>query len=147
MIHRHLQTLLQKEQRVVRFALVGGSGVIVNMALFEGAIALGEGQFRGDILVNLAAIVGFTFSCFSNFLFNNFWTWGDRRDAAQMPFFRRMLAYYTVAGSALLVQLFALNLFRAEIGPFWANLVGIGAGTIVNFVINHFWTFRNKETL
>ena len=144
MIRRHLTDIAAERVRLFRFAIVGGSGVVVNAGVFEGVYWLARSMDTSH-QINLAAIFGFMVSFCTNFLLNNYWTWGDRSANAQMTFLSRLLAYFTVAGSALLVQLTVLNLLSDMMAPRWANIIGIGAGTIVNFTINHLWAFRSGE--
>ena len=142
MIRRQLMEIVKERIRLIRFAIVGGSGVLVNAGIFELSYALLETQVSESVRMNTSALLGFAVSFTTNFLANNFWTWGDRQQEAQLTFSRRFAAYFAVAGSALIVQLVVLNLLSSLMEPRWANIIGIGAGTIVNFTINHLWTFR-----
>ena len=142
MIRRQLIELAKERIRLMRFAVVGASGVLVNAGVFELSYALLEHQVSESIRMNTSALFGFAVSFTTNFLANNFWTWGDRQEEAQLSFSKRFAAYFAVAGSALVVQLAVLNLLSSAMEPRWANILGIGAGTIVNFTINHLWTFR-----
>ncbi len=122
--------------RVVRFCIVGASGVVVNLAVFELAFM---------VLTFVASnALGIAVSIFTNFLLNDRWTWGDRDKA---PFLRRVTAFYVVSLSAALVQLGAswvcydLLDFHRHV----ALLLGIAAATGINFVSNNIWTFRSKR--
>ena len=144
MIKRHLADIARERARLIRFAVVGGSGVLVNAGVFEAVFWMAQG-LQSTHQINLAALLGFFVSFCSNFLLNNYWTWADKNASARMCFMSRLLAYFTVAGSALLVQLVVLNTLSSFMEPRWANIVGIGAGTVVNFSINHLWTFRSDR--
>jgi dolichol-phosphate mannosyltransferase len=132
--------------RFLRFAVVGGSGVVINEAVFAGVYHLGT-TLSAPVRLNVAAVLGFCVSMVSNFFLNSAWTWGDRkRDPGLASLAARLGSYTAVALIALGVQLAVLN---ALVGfdllpPLVANLVGIGAGTVVNFVVNNFWTFRDR---
>jgi len=132
---------VSRHVRLVKFCLVGTSGVVVNMAVFSGTHALARG-LDPTLRFNAAQVTGFLVSCVSNFLLNDFWTWGDRRkaNARTLP---RVRTYYLVALSAYVVQAIAGNLLVVRVGmsPWPANLTGILLGTVLNFVINNWVTF------
>lgn len=133
--------------RILRFGAVGASGVVVNEAVFAGALAL-LGGASGPLALNLAAVAGFAVSVASNFTLNSLWTWGDRaHSGSSHAKLARATSYVAVALVALGVQLAILN---ALVGMGWlpilANFAGIGAGTVVNFAANHWWTFRDQAT-
>ncbi|NUN12359.1 MAG: GtrA family protein [Myxococcales bacterium] len=131
--------------RFIRFAIVGGLGVFVNQAVFTVIYAV-FATATEPVRANIAAVIGFVVSCFTNFLANDNWTWRDRR-RTETSFFRRLVMYYFVALGALTIQLLTLNLFITLewTSPWWANLFGIAAGTGSNFILNHFWTFRQHN--
>ena len=135
-------------QRFIRFCVVGGSGVLVNMAIFS-VVRVALDETPELVRENTAVIMGFAVSCLTNFLINDRWTWGDRRETSERTFFQRMGAYYLVALAAGGVQLVTFNLTLPALPPWpWrahvANLIGIGLGTIVNFIVNNLWTFRDS---
>ena len=144
-LSRQLSTLVAERMRFIRFAVVGGSGVIVNMVFFEALLWLLQPMVSEMIRVNAAAVGGFAISFCSNFLLNHYWTWGDRTRESGIPVRQRFLSYFAVASSALLVQITVLNLLSDLITPRFANVLGIGAGTIINFAVNHFWTFGDEN--
>lgn len=135
-----------ERRRFVRFCVVGGSGVLVNMAIFS-VVRIALDEMPELFRENFAVVSGFVVSCLTNFLINDRWTWGDRRESAGRSFLQRMLAYFLVALAAGGVQLVAFNALLPLL-PDWAwrahvaNLVGIALGTIVNFIVNNRWTFR-----
>ena len=142
---RQLSSLLAERIRFIRFALVGGSGVLVNILIFEVLLWVLEGISSRFLQVNMAAIGGFALSFCSNFILNHYWTWGDRTQDSGVPVSKRFLSYFTVACSALLVQIVVLNILSEALLPRYANILGIGAGTVINFAVNHFWTFGEKS--
>jgi dolichol-phosphate mannosyltransferase len=93
---------------------------------------------------NVAAAAGFAVSCFGNFLLNDLWTWGDREKRGRAHFFQRLGTYYVVSLSGYGVQAGTGNLLIGftEIPHWGANLIGIGLGTVFNFVLNNLLTFR-----
>lgn len=160
--------------RLVKFGLVGVSGVVVNLAVFEFFFrfvdmpgALAKMQFT------LANALGILVSIFTNFLLNDAWTWGDRIKGNRRDWFGRLSKYYVSASVAAGVQLFvasATNTFVFEqlplelgadswlmpqwaaerlgtidVGPTLAVLTGIAFGMAINFLASHLWAFRDAE--
>ena len=117
-----------------KFAVVGISGIAVN----QGSLA-----FLKEILglrVTWAGIIAIEFSIISNFLLNNFWTWKDKKES---PFWTRFVKYHMVTLLAgLLNYIILVTLTAWGLYYLYANLIGIAAGMVVNFFMNHFWTFR-----
>lgn len=135
--------------RFITFALVGGSGVFVNLgALFVLADLL---HFE-EVYSSAAAI---EISIIWNFLLNNFLTFKDRNATARVGFLARMLRYNLVGLGGLAIQLgvFVLltnlavrtwSLAEPGLWKYPAQLAGIGLGMAWNFYTNFFWTWRQK---
>jgi len=135
-----------ERQRFIRFAIVGASGVVVNL----GFVAIGRAllvDLEDTTRDFLASALGILTSIFSNFLLNDMWTWGDRRKGPRKRDFAvRLVAYYVGAGFAAGFQFgtFALLYSLFGVGVYLAQLVGIGIGTIINYVINNRLVFRDQ---
>jgi dolichol-phosphate mannosyltransferase len=112
---------------------VGISGIIVN----EGLLAMLTEV--GDMKVTWAGAIAIEVSIIHNFLLNNFWTWRDNR---QKSFLIRFIQYHSVTlisggiNYLILIGFSALGMHHLI-----ANLIGIAIGTVINFVLNHYWTF------
>jgi dolichol-phosphate mannosyltransferase len=121
--------------------MVGGSGIIVN----EGLLAVLTVIY--SVQLSVAGAVAIESSILSNFLLNNFWTWRDNR---HKPFILRLLQYHYVALVAGSINYLVLIGFSyIGLHHLIANLIGIGCGTVINFLLNNYWTFgkslRGKE--
>ena len=125
--------------RFLKFAVVGGMGVVVNMGLFW---VLNRAF---DVDVRLAEIAAIVISIFTNFLLNNFWTWADHR--GQAPFFVRLGRYYLAASIAAVLNYGLFELFWAVFGlqHLVANGAAIGCSMLLNFVVQSRWTFRRAQ--
>jgi len=179
-VRRFLRRVLSPEQRrVIKFLVVGTSGVPVNVGvvwvtthLLTPEMLVGPRQWLAEALgvptltaMGLRDIVayglGILVSILTNFLLNNFWTWGDRVVGdSRGRFFRRLVTFYLVSSLAAAVQLVTSsgvsalvrgNAFFNQVieGDFrvyhaFAPMVGILAGMTINFVINNWWTFRRR---
>ena len=121
--------------RFTRFALVGGSGVIVNSVIF---IALADWV---GIDYRLASPVATEIAILSNFTLNRLWTFSD---AGPAPLRTRLWRYHLTAFGGFLVHyatLIALVDFQ-EWDKRLANLVGIAVGMAWNYIVNVKWAWR-----
>jgi dolichol-phosphate mannosyltransferase len=128
--------------RFLRFALVGGSGVLVNEGvLFLFADVLLRGA--GDLRIPVAGIVAIGVSILTNFVLNDAWTWGDRDKLGRLHFFQRLGKYYLVAAAAAALNYGLLLLLWRVAGMHHlvANLVGIAVAMVLNFFVQNRWTF------
>ena len=127
--------------RFWKFALVGASGVLVNMATL---IVLAE-VFHAHKVIAWMFAVGI--SILSNFLLNNAFTWRDIRHSSRIHFFLRGALAYPVAvmgiGANFAVW-YPLVKYVSDDFPYYAlfNLLGIIAGTSVNFILSSRLVFR-----
>jgi dolichol-phosphate mannosyltransferase len=127
--------------RFWKFALVGASGVVVNMLTL---IVLAE-FFDANKVIAWMFAVGV--SILSNFLLNNAFTWRDIRHSSRIHFFLRGVLAYPVAvmgiGANFAVW-YPLVKYVSDEFPYYAvvNLLGIVAGTSVNFILSSQLVFR-----
>ncbi len=148
----------EQRQRLMRFGLVGLSGVVVNLVAFKAASwSLERGLRDDDVRYAVASAVGILVSIFTNFLLNDGWTWRDRRAAGSPAWIVRLGRFYLVASVGALVQWGVGHGARAVLGnlslPLGLDaerdtlsvLTGIAVGTVINFVLNNTWTYRRIE--
>jgi len=142
-----IRRILSKEQRrFIKFCLVGGSGVPVNLLCSY----LGYQLIFADLSPagrNAGAyILGILISIFTNFLLNDVWTWRDRAKVHR-GFAGRLLRFYLVCSLASGIQFgLAMGLsLGLELHYMLAQIAGIALATAVNFVVNNVWTFRDKQ--
>lgn len=112
--------------------------MIVNMGVL---IFLTEGL---GILYALSSLFAIEASIISNFLLNNAWTWSDRRSESLA---RRVMKYHAVAGVTAMATNWGLLIVLTKFAHLdyrVANLIGIAVGVIINFVLNHVWTFGER---
>ncbi len=127
--------------RFWKFALVGSSGVLVNSLTL---ILLAE-FFGASKVVAWMFAVGL--SILSNFLLNNAFTWRDVRHSSRIHFLLRGALAYPVAIMGIganFAVFYPLVKLVSEAFPYYVlfNLLGIVAGTSVNFVLSSRLVFR-----
>ncbi len=96
----------------------------------------------------IASLLSIELSVLNNFVWNDMWTWGDRSKSGGWGYFRRLLKYNLSASVAAVIgNLILLAVLKEYFG--WnyllANLVGIGAGIVINYIVNDRWTFRDTS--
>lgn len=134
--------------RILRFCIVGVTGVAVNLLVTSGAKEFWFVDHDGLSALNLAAFLGTAVSIFSNFILNDYWTWGDRTKTPQTGWAYRLVKYYLTASAGGGIELGVFNLvvyFTSPDAYLWAKLVGIASATFTNFTLMHFWVFRGSE--
>lgn len=128
-----------ENKRLVRFAVVGLIGVFVNFAVL---IALTE-RLGWD--ARAAAAVSVETAILSNFVLNDRYTFPDRH---AKPWAKRLLDFQLVSllgYAANLAIMFALTQPGVAVDYRAAQGVAIGAGFVINYVGNLFWTYRKKQ--
>ena len=123
-------------EEFIKFAVVGGSGVFVNMGCFYVLTRFAQMDIK------FASPIAIELSILSNFFLNNLWTFRKRN--TRVPFLMRLLRYHLVTGLAGLVNYLTLLLLANVVGipDLIANLIGILLGTLINFFLNSLWTWR-----
>ncbi len=128
----------EKLEEFLKFAIVGGSGVIVNMGCFFLIT-----RYAG-LKIEYASPIAIEISILTNFFLNNIWTFRKRNTKVGLA--SRILRYHLVTGLAGLVNYGTLLLLAKMFGvhDLIANLIGIIVGTFINFFLNSLWTWRIK---
>lgn len=121
--------------RFLRFGLVGGSGVVINMlVLFLLHDELG-------LPLSRSAVVAITLAILNNFLWNNFWTFGAIGIQS-----RRVVQFVAISLGGMVINVAILNLlFAAGVHYALANFAGILVATAWNFYANSRWTWGGSD--
>ena len=143
--------MTKDQRRFLKFAIVGGSGVVVNLVVVA---AVGAFTALG---AQLAILAGIVVSIFTNFVINDGWTWRDRKKNGVAHWFQRAGLFFVANGLGAAIQygvsISVLALFSFDepvfgiaadtLRPLLASLVGIAVATPVNYVLNNKVTFRD----
>jgi dolichol-phosphate mannosyltransferase len=120
--------------QLLRFATVGASGYVVNLAVFTAAV---HGAGLGYVL---AAVLAFCVALANNFFWNRGWTF--RAGAGHAGFqAARFVVVSLVAFAFNLLVLYVLVEF-AGLQKVPSQAIAIVAATPLNFVGNRLWSFR-----
>ena len=119
--------------RFFRFGLVGFSGVFVDMTVFYILrTILGLGLTRSTILSAEVAVI-------NNFLWNDFWTFGDisKRQPGKRQRLKRLLKFNIICLAGIVLQTLIVNLlFAIGINAYVSKLIAIAFVTVWNFWLN-----------
>jgi dolichol-phosphate mannosyltransferase len=120
-----------------RFLIVGGSGTVVNMAIFVACTDL--------VAVNylVASVLAFLCAVTWNYYWNRRWTF---RAAGQPGAARQYVRFVAASVASLGINLAVLyGLVRWGLNAKLGQLGGIAAGTLSNFVANRCWVFASRR--
>ncbi|NIN62462.1 MAG: hypothetical protein GTN46_05005 [Gammaproteobacteria bacterium] len=125
--------------RFIKFGAVGGSGIFVNMGFL---------WFFTEIVglyYLISSVLAIALAMISNFIWNDLWTWWDCGEPGIKPYLIRMAKFILVSSVAAYI---------GNLGVLWilthffhiyyliSNLIGIAVGTVLNYSVNNFWTFK-----
>ncbi|MGH2888842.1 MAG: GtrA family protein [Solirubrobacteraceae bacterium] len=122
--------------QLIRFAAVGASGYVVNLAVFAACVHLLAVDYK------LAAVIAFAVSVLNNFLWNRHWTFSTQREAHPVEQGVKFFAVSLVAfgfSYAVLVSLVDGAGFPKVV----AQALSIAAATPLSFVGQKLWSFRD----
>jgi dolichol-phosphate mannosyltransferase len=119
--------------QLVKFGLVGGSGYLINLAVFA--------LLTGDLGVHhlIAALGAFAVAFTNNFILNRHWTFEARDGHAGFQAAR----FFAVSIASLAINLMALEalLSGTGLGELTAQAIAVAIAMPFNFLGNKLWTF------
>jgi len=128
-------------RRFIKFNLVGLSGVAVN----EGLLVLLAAE---GVYYLYASTIAIEVSIVSNFVFNDFWTFRDRRHGHVVT---RFLKFNGLMIIGLVANLAILYGATSHLGINYAlsNLVGIGAAFLIRYwlSVNYAWIKKEEDSV
>jgi dolichol-phosphate mannosyltransferase len=129
----------QSSKTFIKFAIVGATGVAVNLGFFTLFLWAGMNKY-------LASPIAIELSIITNFLLNNYWTfrWRKTRDRVRV----KGLKFNVVSFAALGVSygtFVALSFLFPDVAPQIHQLAGIVPATLVNYFLNSYWTFKHVD--
>ncbi len=119
--------------QLLKFGLVGGSGYLINLAVFA--------TLAGILGVHYvaAAVAAFAVAVTNNFLWNRHWTFAAGAGTARFQAPR----FFAVSLAALGINLVVLELLIAagSVGDLTAQAIAVAVAMPFNFIGNRIWTF------
>lgn len=130
---------LQSCRTFIKFAVVGASGVVVNLTVFTLLLMLGVNKF-------VASPIAIELSIISNFLLNNYWTFRWRRTQGRTRI--KGVKFNLVSLGALAIS-YTTFIASGWFAPNWLpqvhQAIGIVPALFVNYFLNSYWTFRHVD--
>jgi dolichol-phosphate mannosyltransferase len=127
--------------RFLRFGIVGGSGVFVDMAV----LYLLHDPNRLALPLVLSKVLSAQIAILNNFTWNEVWTFSDRSALRATPGARvvRFLRFEAICLTGLAITVGVLTLCVRRFGLHYlvANAVAVGVGTAWNFLVNLRWNW------
>jgi putative flippase GtrA len=122
--------------QLMRFAAVGASGYVVNLAVYSLALA-------ANVEYRAAATAAFVVALVNNFAWNRFWTFRDVNGRLRGQAFR----FVVVSVAAFVVSLGVLSVLVRDAGvdKLIAQAIAIVAVTPFSFLANKLWSFRTSR--
>lgn len=119
--------------QLLKFGLVGGSGYLINLAVFA--------VLSGNLGVHhsVAAVGAFAVAVTNNFLWNRYWTFGPGNGPAGFQAAR----FFAVSLASLGINLIVLEALVASgtCGELTAQAIAVAVAMPFNFLGNKLWTF------
>jgi putative flippase GtrA len=117
-----------------RFAAVGASGYIVNLAVFAVCV------HAAGINYKLAAVLAFVVSVINNFWWNRHWTFGAKEAHPVQQGIKFFAVSLVTFGFSYVVLVSLVD--GAGTAKVIAQAISIAAGTPLSFVGQKLWSFR-----
>jgi dolichol-phosphate mannosyltransferase len=138
---KHVYSLMKRRGelfRMVKFALVGLSGVGVNIGILYWLTE------SAGLFYLASAAIAIEASIISNFSLNNYFTFADRRAPGIKGFFRQLGKFNLVSLLGLAINAAVLVLFTETFGVYYifSQLFGIAMATAWNYLGDIWWTWK-----
>lgn len=149
------ESIQRSAKQFARFALVGASGVVVNLSVFVCVLLvwwiatgtpvslknlvsreIGPLSRAVDLIANAA---GFVVSVLSNYVLNRRWTF---RSTKPVPGELTRFMLVSVIAYVGQVAAFWVGITRFQLGRTPSQLLAIACVTPINFLANKLWSFR-----
>lgn len=116
--------------QAIRFLLVGGTGTVIDAALFSLLVF-------GGIDPRPANVMSYSCSAICVFWLHRMWTFKAQGEAAG----RQAVRFAAMVGAGLLLSTAIVWLLAPLVGPLPAKLVAIGGTLVLNFSISRWLVF------
>jgi dolichol-phosphate mannosyltransferase len=120
--------------QLIRFAAVGASGYIVNLAVFALCVHAAKIDYR------LAAVAAFAVSVVNNFWWNRHWTFDAKHQHPAHQAAKFFAVSLVTFGFTYLVLVALVT--GAGLPKVVAQAIAIAAGTPLSFIGQKLWSFR-----
>lgn len=129
-----------RSKQFVKFCLVGGSGVLLDMALLHILVE------HWDWNVSWGKLCSAEAALLNNFLWNEVWTFRTVTERQTTGVLGRLIRFHLICGMGIVWAILLLYLFHVPFGfPLLvANAIAIGLVTIWNFWMNAWFNWTSQ---
>jgi len=133
--------------RFIKFGTVGFSGTIINLTMLylnqESLLrVIDPPETRLHVSLSIAIFV----ATLSNYFWNRWWTWKDRRGKTRHGFWVQMAQYFAASAVAILIQ-YALTILLSHLMYYLiANVLAIIVAAVLTYLVNDIWTFAVRRS-
>lgn len=130
----------QEWKKIIKFGLVGASGIVVNTAILYGLTEyLGLYYMISSVFAIEAAII-------TNFILNDTWTFDGANKSHMEKRWKRFVSFQVVSVCGVIINLAVLFALTEFAGIYYivSNIAGIFIAFIWNFLVNRHFTWKNK---
>lgn len=127
--------------RWVKFALIGGLGLVIQLGLIQALTAITSNYMA-------ATAMAVEFTILHNFIWHEKFTWRERATAGFSGKLQRALRFHvtngviSIAGNLILMRLFAGQM-EMHVVP--ANLLSVTVCSVANFLASDRWVFAYEH--
>jgi putative flippase GtrA len=133
--------------RFIKFGTVGFSGTIINLTmLYLNQEYLLRAIDPPETRLHLSLSVAIFVATLSNYLWNRWWTWKDRRGKTTHRFWGQMAQYFAASAVAILIQYALTILLSHYIQYLFANVLAIIVAAVLTYLVNDIWTFAIRRS-
>jgi len=136
---KHLLSLFYRSGelwRFLKFCLVGLSGVGVNLGILWLLVE------KAGLFKVLSSAIAIEVSIITNFLLNNYFTFGDKRQSGSFLLRLGKFNIISLAGAGINLGLFWFFTSVLDVYYILAQVFGIIIATLWNYFLNTIWTWR-----
>jgi dolichol-phosphate mannosyltransferase len=125
-------------EKILRFAIVGCSGILVNMGLLWLLTTF------ADIYYLVSSIIAIEVSIINNFIWNDRWTFGGEKAHRGRSFATRIGLFHLVSAGGAVINWLILFVLTEFAGVYYlvSNLAGILAAFVWNYLVNRHYTWK-----
>jgi dolichol-phosphate mannosyltransferase len=120
--------------QLIRFATVGATGYVVNLAVFAFSLHVIGVDYR------VSAVLAYVVSVLNNFLLNRHWTFRARQGHAMHQGLRFFAVSLVTFGFSYLVLLTLVS--GAGLHKVLAQAISVAVGMPLNFIGQKLWSFK-----
>jgi putative flippase GtrA len=123
--------------QLVRFAIVGGAGFVINIGVYTLCVHVAAIDYH------VAGVTAWLVAVLNNFILNRHWTFDARDGRAHFQAMRFLIVSVAALGlSQLLLTLFVEGALIAKVP---AQALAVSASMPLNFLGNKLWSFRSAR--